>query len=164
VTIVQYSVLFAVVMIGGIVGAWLSGQLVVRAGIPLLVRIGTAIAATTGLSIGILAWSGITHWAALIVPMIGYMFATSFVLPSVTAATLSPFPHMAGAASSLLGAITFSLGALISAVLGALFDGSTRPLATVLAIAGVSAYLVETTLARTGGARRHEEGTPRGDA
>jgi MFS transporter, DHA1 family, multidrug resistance protein len=164
VTIVQYSVLFAVVMIGGIVGAWLSGQLVVRAGIPRLVRIGTAIAAMTGLSIGILAWSGVTHWAALIVPMIGYMFATSFILPSVTAAALSPFPHMAGAASSLLGAITFSLGALISAVLGALFDGSTRPLATVLAVAGVSAYLVEATLARTGAARRNEEGKPRGDA
>lgn len=164
VTIVQYSALFAVVMIGGIAGAWLSGQLVLRAGIPRLVRIGTAIAATTGLSVGILAWSGVTHWAALIVPMIGYMFATSFVLPSVTAATLSPFPHMAGAASSLLGAITFSLGALISAVLGALFDGSTRPLATVVAVAGVSAFLVEATLARTGAARPIEEGKPRGDA
>ncbi len=148
VTIVQYSALFAVVMVGGIVGAWLSGRLVLRVGIARLVRIGTVIAATTGLAIGILAWLGVTHWSALIVPMIGYMFATSFILPNVTAAALSPFPHVAGAASSLLGAITFTLGALISAGLGALFDGTTRPLAAVMAIAGLSAFAVHSALAR----------------
>ena len=150
VTIVQYSALFAVVMIGGVVGAWLSSRLVVRVGIGRLVRTGTAIAAATGLAIGLLAWLGVTHWAALIVPMTGYMFATSFVLPNVTAAALSPFPRMAGAASSLLGAITFALGAVISAALGALFDGTTRPMATTLALAGVAAFLVETALASSG--------------
>jgi MFS transporter, DHA1 family, multidrug resistance protein len=162
VTTVQYSMLFAVVMVGGILGAWLSSLLVGRLGIPRLVRIGTVIAAATGLAIGVLAWLGVSHWAALIIPMTGYMFATSFILPNVTAATLSPFPQMAGAASSLLGAITFALGALISAVLGALFDGSVRPLATVLALAGVLAFVVEAALAGSGPAPPREEGSPRG--
>lgn len=162
VTVVEYSALFAVVMIGGIIGAWLSSRLVVRLGIPRMVRIGTVIAATTGLGIGVLAWSSVTHWAALIVPMTGYMFAVSFILPNVTASALSPFPQMAGAASSLLGAITFALGALISAALGALFDGSTRPLATVLAIGGVSALLVEAALARSAVAHSGREGTQHG--
>jgi DHA1 family bicyclomycin/chloramphenicol resistance-like MFS transporter len=149
VTIVQYSMLFAVVMVGGVLGAWLSSHLVVRVGIARLVRAGTAIAAASGLAIGILAWFGVTHWAAVIIPMTGYMFATSFILPNVTAAALSPFPQIAGAASSLLGAITFALGALISALLGALFDGSVRPLATAVAVAGVSVYIVEALLAST---------------
>jgi len=147
VTVVQYSALFAVVMIGGVVGAWLSSRLVVRVGIARLVRIGTAIAAAAGLVIGLLAWLGVAHWAALIVSMTGYMFATSFILPNVTAAALSPFPQMAGAASSLLGAITFASGALISAALGALFDGTARPMASVLALAGIAAFLVEAALA-----------------
>jgi len=163
VTIVQYGALFAIVMVGGILGAWLSGVLVIRMGIPRLVRIGTAIAAATGVAIGILAWLGISHWAALIVPMTGYMFATSFILPNVTAATLSPFPHMAGAASSLLGAITFALGALISAALGAVFDGTVRPLATVLAVAGISAFVVESLLASSSPTRPREEDSPRGN-
>ena len=163
VTIVQYSALFAVVMVGGIVGAWLSSRLVVRLGIPRLVRIGTVIAAATGAATGMLAWLGVAHWAALIVPMIGYMFATSFILPNVTAAAMSPFPQMAGAASSLLGAITFTLGALISAALGALFDGSARPLAAALAIAGLSAFAVEAVLASSGAARPRKPDSPHGN-
>jgi MFS transporter, DHA1 family, multidrug resistance protein len=162
VTIVQYSMLFAVVMVGGVLGAWLSARLVVRVGISRLVRTGTAIAAVTGLAAGILAWLGVTHWAAMIIPMTGYMFATSFILANVTAAALSPFPQVAGAASSLLGAITFSLGALISAVLGALFDGSVRPLATVVAIAGVSVFVVEALLASTETVRPLKEDAGRG--
>jgi DHA1 family bicyclomycin/chloramphenicol resistance-like MFS transporter len=163
VTTVQYSMLFAVVMVGGIVGAWLSSQLVGRLGIPRLVRIGTAIAAATGLAVGLLAWLGVSHWAALIIPMTGYMFATSFILPNVTAAALSPFPQMAGAASSLIGAITFALGALISAVLGELFDGTVRPLATTVAIAGLSAFVVEAVLASAAAARPREEDLPHGN-
>jgi MFS transporter, DHA1 family, multidrug resistance protein len=163
VTIVQYSMLFAVVMVGGVAGAWLSSRLVIRVGISRLLRAGTMIAAASGLAIGILAWLGVTHWAAVIVPMTGYMFATSFILPSVTAAALSPFPQVAGAASSLLGATTFSLGALISAVLGALFDGSVRPLATVVAIAGVSVFIVEAVLASTETVRPPKDDTGHGN-
>lgn len=162
VTIVQYSALFAFVMVGGIVGAWLSSRLVLRLGIPRLVRIGTVIAAASGLAIGTLAWLGVTHWAALIIPTSGYMFATSFILPNVTAAALSPFPQKAGAASSLLGAITFALGALISATLGVLFDGTVRPLATIMAIAGISAFAVDTLLRSTEAAHTRKEDSPHG--
>jgi len=157
VTIFQYGALFAIVMVGGILGAWLSSRLIFRLGIPRMVRIGTMIAAVSGLATGLLAWLGVSHWAALIVPMTGYMFATSFILPNVTAAALSPFPQMAGAASSLLGATTFALGALISAGLGWVFDGSTRPLATVVAVGGVGAFLVEAALAGSAATRAAQE-------
>jgi len=162
VTIVQYSGLFAFVMIGGIIGAWLSSRLVFRLGIARMVRIGTIIAAASGLAIGLLAWAGVRHWAALIIPTTGYMFATSFILPSVTAAALSPFPQKAGAASSLLGAITFALGALISVALGMLFDGTVRPLATVMAIAGISAFAVDVLLHSTETAHDRKEDSPHG--
>ena len=128
-----------------------------------LVRIGTSIAAAAGLATGGLAWLGVAHWAALIVPMIGYLFATSFILPNLTAVALSPFPHIAGAASSLLGAITFALGALISSALGALFDGSALPLATVIALAGIGALLVEVSLASWTATPPREQDSPHGN-
>ena len=59
--------------------------------------------------------------------MIVYLFGCAFMIPNATAAALSPFPQMAGAASSLLGAMPFGLGALVSALLAAAFDGTTRP-------------------------------------
>jgi DHA1 family bicyclomycin/chloramphenicol resistance-like MFS transporter len=56
---------------------------------------------------------------------------------------MSPFPASAGAVSSLIGTIGFAIGALISAALGAAFDGSARPMATVAALAGAGAFLFE---------------------
>jgi MFS family permease len=63
------------------------------------------------------------------------------------------------AASSLLGVLPFSLGALVSAVLGAAFDGTARPLALAIALAGAGAFASERLLfgpaARAAKAARH---------
>ena len=122
---------------------------------------GTAqLAVTTyllGLAIGQLAWgpisdrygrkpvllAGASHWSALVLPMIGYLFGCAFMIPNATAAALSPFPQMAGSASSLLGAIPFGLGALLSALLAAAFDGTTLPMAVAIAVFGLLAFIFE---------------------
>jgi DHA1 family bicyclomycin/chloramphenicol resistance-like MFS transporter len=64
------------------------------------------------------------------------------------AAALSPFPHSAGSASSLIGAIGFTLGAVISTLLGLAFDGTARPIASVAALAGIGAVFFQRRLAR----------------
>jgi DHA1 family bicyclomycin/chloramphenicol resistance-like MFS transporter len=78
--------------------------------------------------------------------MVGYLFGCALLIPNATAAALTPFPQMAGAASSLLGVLPFSLGALVSAALGAAFDGSARPLALAIALAGAGAFASERLL------------------
>jgi DHA1 family bicyclomycin/chloramphenicol resistance-like MFS transporter len=80
--------------------------------------------------------------------MVVYLFGCSFIIPNATAAALSPFPHMAGSASSLLGAIPFGLGALLSAGLAAAFDGSTRPMALAIGLFGLCAFASEKLLFR----------------
>jgi DHA1 family bicyclomycin/chloramphenicol resistance-like MFS transporter len=80
--------------------------------------------------------------------MVLYIFGCAFMLPNTTAAALSPFPQMAGAASSLLGALPFGLGALVSALLAAAFDGTTRPMALAIALFGLLAFLAERFLFR----------------
>jgi DHA1 family bicyclomycin/chloramphenicol resistance-like MFS transporter len=72
-------------------------------------------------------------------------------MPNATAAALSPFPASAGTASSLLGACTFVFGATVSIALGALFDGTARPMAGALALAGLWALAAERTLMRRPG-------------
>jgi DHA1 family bicyclomycin/chloramphenicol resistance-like MFS transporter len=62
------------------------------------------------------------------------------------ATALSPFPQSAGSATSLIGAIGFGSGALISTLLGAAFDGSARPMATTAGLAGVGALLAHRLL------------------
>ena len=96
-----------------------------------------------GVTAAALAWVGVAHWAAVVAPFFALLYGTALIVPNATAAALSPFPGAAGTASSLIGAIGFTAGALISAGLGAAFDGSARPMASVAAFAGVAAFCCE---------------------
>jgi DHA1 family bicyclomycin/chloramphenicol resistance-like MFS transporter len=146
----QFSVAFAVIMVGQIIGALLGSRLVARLGIGRMARTGAALVLAGGLLLAALAWSGPAHWSAVVVPMIVFLFGCAFMIPSTTAAALAPFPEMAGAASSLLGVLPFGLGAAVSAVLAVAFDGSTRPMALAIGALSLLAFLSERLLFRTG--------------
>jgi DHA1 family bicyclomycin/chloramphenicol resistance-like MFS transporter len=137
----QYSLVFAGVMLGQISGAFASSRLVTRRGIGSMLRFGSSLAACSGLVLAALAWMDVRHWGAVAGPMCAFLFASSFIIPNATAAALSPFPESSGSASSLIGALAFGIGALLSAVLGLMFDGSARPMASATALGGVAAWL-----------------------
>jgi DHA1 family bicyclomycin/chloramphenicol resistance-like MFS transporter len=141
-----FSFLFAAVMLGQVGGGYAASRLVSRVGIARMVRLGAALACAFGLLLAALALAGATHWGAVVGPMIGYIFGCAFIIPNATAAALSPFPRMAGAASSLLGTLPFALGALVSALLAFAFDGSARPMAIAIALGGAAAALGERLL------------------
>jgi len=139
----EFSLVFAAVMLGQITGGIIGSRLVVRFGIGRMVRLGAALALAGGLLLAALALAAVPHWGAVVLPMIVYLLGCSFMIPSTTSAALSPFPQMAGAASSLLGALPFGLGAVVSAGLALAFDGTTRPMALAVAIFGVLAFFTE---------------------
>jgi DHA1 family bicyclomycin/chloramphenicol resistance-like MFS transporter len=139
----MFSLLFATVMLGQIAGGLLGSRLVPRLGSARLVRLGAALVAAGGALAAALSLAAVPHWSAVVLPMIVYLFGAAFMIPNTTAAALAPFPQMAGSASSLLGAIPFGLGALLSALLAAAFDGSTRPMAVAIALFGAGALLSE---------------------
>jgi DHA1 family bicyclomycin/chloramphenicol resistance-like MFS transporter len=148
VTVGAYSLMFAAVMLGQISGAWSSSRLVLRLGIARLLRSGAALMAAGGTVAAALAWAGVAHWLAVVLPFAAFLFGSALTMPNATASALSPFPTAAGSASSLIGTIAFTAGAVVSAALGAAFDGSARPMATVAALAGVSAFMFERILLR----------------
>jgi DHA1 family bicyclomycin/chloramphenicol resistance-like MFS transporter len=82
----------------------------------------------------------------VVLPFLLFLFGTALIVPNATAAALSPFPGSAGAASSLIGAIGFTIGALISTGLGLAFDGTARPMASVAAFAGAAAFVLHRQL------------------
>ena len=141
VSVTDFSLMFAMVMLGQIAGAWSSSRLVLRLGISRLLGIGSTLMFAAGASGALLAWLGIGHWLAVVLPFTGFLFGTAILMPNAIAAALSPFPQAAGSATSLIGAIGFGSGALISSLLGALFDGTARPMASIAALAGVGALL-----------------------
>ena len=141
-----FSLLFAAVMLGQMIGGFAGSRLVVRLGIERMVRLGAGIVLVAGTALAILVYAGVSHWSAIVLPMLGYIFGCALLIPNATAAALTPFPQMAGAASSLLGVLPFALGALVSAALGAAFDGTARPLALAVAVAGAAVFASERLL------------------
>ncbi|MBM3368544.1 MAG: multidrug effflux MFS transporter [Betaproteobacteria bacterium] len=144
----QFSLLFATVMLGQLSGGYAGSRLVGRKGIGAMVRVGVRLTLGCGLLLAALALAGVAHWASICLPMLGFLLGCAFVVPNATAAALSPFPHMAGAASSLLGMLPFALGALVSAGLGVAFDGTTVPMACTIALFGALAFAAERLLFR----------------
>jgi DHA1 family bicyclomycin/chloramphenicol resistance-like MFS transporter len=143
-----YSLMFAMVMLGQISGAWASRRFVQPFGIAKLLRLGAALMLAGGATAAALAWAGVAHWLAVVIPFFAFLFGTALIVPNATAAALSPFPATAGSASSLIGAIGFTAGAIISSLLGAAFDGTARPMASMAALAGVGAFTFEKLLLR----------------
>jgi len=144
----SFAFLFALVMVGQIAGAWLSSRLVMRAGMARLLRAGTVIVLVSALAAAALAWAGVAHPAAVVLPFMGLLFGSALVIPNATVLGLQPFPRTAGSASSLMGATQFFVGAAVSSALGTLFDGSARPMATVAAAGGVCAFLIVRSFVR----------------
>ena len=138
-----FAVLFAVVMVGQIAGAWLSSRLVMRAGMARLLRAGTFLAFASGLAAALLAWAGASHPACVVLPFMVFLFASALIIPNATSLALQPFARTAWSASSVMGATQFAIGALVSTALGALFDGTPRPMATAAALGGLGALLTE---------------------
>ena len=148
VSVAAYGWMFAGVMLGQIGGAWAASRFVLRLGSARLLRTGTIVVVLGGLAAAAFAWAGTHHWIALVAPFSVLLFGTALVLPSATSLALSPFPHAAGAASSLIGAIGFICAAILSTLLGELFDGTARPMTSIAALAGVGALIFERRLAR----------------
>jgi DHA1 family bicyclomycin/chloramphenicol resistance-like MFS transporter len=57
--------------------------------------------------------------------------------PCAMAGTVRPFPHQAGAAAGLFGFVTMVVAAAVGAWIGASHDGTPRPLAMAVAVAGL---------------------------
>jgi DHA1 family bicyclomycin/chloramphenicol resistance-like MFS transporter len=148
VSIAAYSLMFAAVMLGQILGAFFSARLVMRLGISRLLRVGTRVMLLGGVAAATLAWTGQHHWLAVVIPFSVFLFGTALVVPNATATALTPFPATAGAASSLVGAIGFTAGALVSTLLAAVFDGTPRPMTAAAAVAGIGATVFEILLRR----------------
>ena len=148
VSVGAFGWMFAGVMLGQVAGAWAASRFVLQLGSARLLRAGALLVMFGGFAAAAFAWGGSRHWLALVAPFAVLLFGTALILPSATSLALSPFPHAAGAASSLFGSIGFTFAALLTALLGLLFDGTARPMTSAAALAGMGALVFERRLAR----------------
>jgi MFS transporter, DHA1 family, multidrug resistance protein len=144
----HFAGLFSFVMLGHIMGAQLGSRLVMSYGIRAMLKSGAVLGMLGGVCIAAASWAGVQHVAAIALPMLVYLTGAGLVIPSASAAAMTPFPKIAGAASSLQLMTQLVCGASLGMLISASYDGTTRPMATAIGAAGIALFVLERTFAR----------------
>lgn len=122
--------------LGSLVTRWLIGRTsanrIVAPGL-LLVAIGSF-----GTSL-LLVWE--PGFLRVMVPVAIYAFGIAFVMPAMTTAALAPFPHIAGAAASLIGFMQMG-GGLVMGSLGAALGDPVLAMGSVVPAMGFASCLL----------------------
>ena len=135
----DFGLAFAVGSVGYLAGTWIAAHIVARAGLDRTLGLGCAAMAGGGAA-GVLALMfGFTSATALVLPVAVFLAGLGLALPQAQAGALLPFPERAGAASSLVGFLQQTAGAVVGAIVVHLLGQSAWPLAIGVAITGCGA-------------------------
>jgi DHA1 family bicyclomycin/chloramphenicol resistance-like MFS transporter len=132
-----YGWLFGVNIVGMMIANFLNGQLLSRMSSEQLFYRGAWILAFFGVLISVCAWFGWGGLWGLVVPIFFYMSMNGLIVANSVAGALSFFPHRAGSASSLLGAMHYGSGIFSAALVSWLADGTPKGMALVMGGAGI---------------------------
>lgn len=147
-----YGFAFAAVVLGYMVGTFTSGRVGHLLGPERLLALGVLCTCTAGVAGVILALTVTPSVASILVPMTVYLVGCGLMLPNTMAGALRYYPRMAGAASSLLGAMQMTIAALVGIAVGHLHDGTAVPMMGALAVSALATLLAWRLLARPGAA------------
>lgn len=127
----QFGIWLSATVLGYIIGATTCRHLLPRIGIVGTLKLAGVCAASFGLIELALAHSGWHHPLALMLPNVGLVFCHGLVQPTAQTGAIAPFPQRAGAAAALLGMVMMLIASFVSWLVGASFDGTSIPLATI---------------------------------
>lgn len=125
-----YGFCFAAIVVGYMIGAFISGRFTIRIGLERMVQLGTAVQVAGGLAGLALYAADIVTVASIVGPVAVFMIGTGLAMPNAQAGAIGPFPRMAGAASALLGFCQMGLAAVVGIVVG---HGSGQSALTMMA-------------------------------
>jgi DHA1 family bicyclomycin/chloramphenicol resistance-like MFS transporter len=113
-----YGFCFAAIVVGYMIGTFLSGRSTLSLGLERMIQLGSAVQLAGGLAGVGLFLAGVVTVASIVGPMVVFMIGTGLVMPNAQAGAIGPFPRTAGAASALLGFFQMGLAALVGIAVG----------------------------------------------
>jgi MFS transporter, DHA1 family, multidrug resistance protein len=143
-----YGFLFGVNIVGMMTGSFINARIVVRRGSDTLLRIGLFIGLAGALLLAVTGSQGLGGIAGIAVPSFVILSTLSMISANAISGALALFPHRAGSASALSGALQFGMGALSGAVVGWLADDTPGPMSIVMAASVALALVINLALVR----------------
>jgi MFS transporter, DHA1 family, multidrug resistance protein len=143
----HYGVLVSANAIGLIGGSQLNRLLLRHWGADRVLSAATLGTAAATVLLSLAALTGAAGLAGLLVPLFLAIASVAVIQSNCIAGALAVDPLRAGSISALLGASSFACGALAGSLAGALFDGSSRPMALTITACAIGCGLVVRGLA-----------------
>jgi MFS transporter, DHA1 family, multidrug resistance protein len=132
---------FAFGVSGYMSGTLLCRRLLPRIGMGRAFRLGSGVALGTGVVFLLLVAAGVMHWSLVLGAMFLTMGAHGINFPVAQSGAVSPFPHQAGTAAGLMGALYMVIAFLVGTIVGATHNGTLYPLALISCTLGVLLFL-----------------------
>jgi DHA1 family bicyclomycin/chloramphenicol resistance-like MFS transporter len=140
----QYSWVFGTNACGMIVGSQINAYLLRSVSLVSLFRAQLWAPLVIGTVLLGLFMAGPLPLPALLIGLFLFVASAGFIMPNSGAAALGTQSRsIAGTASALMGALQFGLATASSALVGAWHDGTALPLAAVMCMCGVGAWLID---------------------
>ncbi|MEQ8248833.1 MAG: multidrug effflux MFS transporter [Alphaproteobacteria bacterium] len=137
----QFGLLTVPVVLFFLPSAYLSVRLAARYGATRIIALGTATTALGSIGLLVVALSGNLGVGALLVASALLGWGNGQVIPNATAAAINLFPKLAGTASASLGTAQMGMGAIASLLFGVMHDGTSTPMAALMAVMAAAAVL-----------------------
>ncbi len=150
----DYGWLFGLNAFGLIAASQVNARLVTRLSPGRLLAWALRVQALAGCALLTLTLVGGVSLTTLMIPLFFFVASIGIIAPNGTASALRYEGHRAGSASALMGGCQFGLAFLCGTLLGAIQDGTARPMALIMCVAGIAAFLFHLLLARPGPERQ----------
>jgi DHA1 family bicyclomycin/chloramphenicol resistance-like MFS transporter len=137
----HFGYLYALAIVGFMIGTILSGRLHGRVPGRRLIGIGIVLAIIGAHLMFVLAATGVMRPMALIAPHFVYLVGMGLLMPQSVAAALAPVPHIAATASALMGFLQVISSAILVTVLGFFQDGGQVVIAFTMCVMSLCALL-----------------------
>ena len=143
----QFAFLFSFNAFGFVVGTQINARLVHRFGPARMLTAALVVYFAAAVVMLANVLSGFGGFVGLAAPLF-VLFATIGAAPTnALALAQEHYPHMAGSATALFGAIQFGIGAAIGVLVGLLHDGTALPMAAIIAVAATASLIFNYWLA-----------------
>ena len=138
----QYGWIFAFIAMGLITASQVNTLLLRKYSSEQIIRVTLFCQCLAGLSLVLGTWFHLLGLFSTIFLIWFFLSTQGFAFPNSSALCLAPFSKNAGTASALMGAIQLGIGAVSTALVSILANGTAMPMAGVMCVCAVSSFVV----------------------
>jgi DHA1 family bicyclomycin/chloramphenicol resistance-like MFS transporter len=138
----HYGWIFAIVAMGLITASQVNTLLLRKYSSEQIIRVTLFCQILTGIALVIGAWFHLLGLYSTIFLILIFLSTQGFAFPNSSALCLAPFIKNAGTASALMGALQLGIGAISTALVSVLANGTAMPMAAVMCVCALSSFII----------------------